>query len=286
MFVISINRIIYYLPLKYLITAKNVTCLIQTTFVCHHTSVTWHTQRPHSKSLNRQCIVYINNQYLHPENENNVSQIVDILGELDNVLDVFLSHSNNITMTQNQLYQLHQLFITPYKYRQSNKDTIRSLSKLSPSTDRDESHTNHDDMYYEFDISNTYFHAKWEKKYAEKVTKLLRCKMTHFIYFLVSIDQVVYEYNSCESIIIPILVIIVGMLLESYLMAWILSADEYGMKLLFNTFEFWSKIINVIVLITVHIITRNILSDDSNRYTEHYKWLMLTAHLVQLSSFF
>ena len=78
------------------------------------------------------------------EHENNVSQIVDILGGLDNVLNVYLSHSNNITMIQNQLYQLHQLFITPYKYQQSNIDQVRSLSRLPLHADQDESHSDHD----------------------------------------------------------------------------------------------------------------------------------------------
>eukprot|EP01083_Nonionella_stella_P075703 205886_1 len=201
------------------------------------------------------------------------SQIIHILGGIDVVLDEFLRETDDVHITQNQLYRLHQLFSTP-------QNKYGALTKLF-SMQHDEDYI--DFTTHIFDDSCTYLHDFLGNILATKILNILHSAWPHVIFFVFVTGFVVLRIWCANHIVFPLYTLIcTGFISHFYVIFWLLSVNKKGIVLVMQTFEFWLKSANItigLVLLTMNHYVLKIWGDDSWGNMNH-KYLRLAGHIT------
>eukprot|EP01083_Nonionella_stella_P111553 327284_1 len=201
------------------------------------------------------------------------SQIIHILGGIDVVLDEFLRETDDVHITQNQLYRLHQLFSTP-------QNKYGALTKLF-SMQHDEDYI--DFTTHIFDDSCTYLHDFLGNILATKILNILHSAWPHVIFFVFVTGFVVLRIWCANHIVFPLYTLIcTGFISHFYVIFWLLSVNKKGIVLVMQTFEFWLKSANItigLVLLTMNHYVLKIWGDDSWGNMNH-KYLRLAGHIA------
>eukprot|EP01084_Bolivina_argentea_P021015 39035_1 len=221
------------------------------------TQLTTHEKLSNGHQIDTKTVYKLFKQQLSgiQDNENDILQIVHILGGIETILDEFFSNENNIHITQTQLQKLHQLLSTPQKYQSYNK--TNSLTTLKSLNKQETIYSKEDEMCYKFDISDTVLNSLFAKESAKKPLTLIHTTTAHFIWAITLVAFLIIRLFMEESIIYPIYTLIVcGIAWHFYIIGWILSANRKSIKLLSKSFEFWFKILNVCTAVCIYWIGR------------------------------
>eukprot|EP01084_Bolivina_argentea_P114163 203304_1 len=156
-------------------------------------------------------------------NSNNMAQIVDIFGGIDNVMTTYFE-SNDISLSHNQLEQMHQILTTPEKYKQKNKDQDIYVS-------------------YKWDINNTVLHSIFTAENSAKIMNVLYNKTLWILYtIIVIIWSLLYSVLGPTNWRYSLYNIFAGVCFSIPLFIFIiLSFNKTAWKLIVFSFDFGIK---------------------------------------------
>eukprot|EP01083_Nonionella_stella_P039814 108303_1 len=194
----------------------------------------------------------------------NTLELVQILGGMDKILKDYVSHSNDLLLTNHQLHQIHDAL-----------NTHSSLSRItnSPNTQDAEKGDIFGDICYEFNENQTYLHSIFGEQIATQILHVLHTKIARTIMSSTVIGYMVLQFIP-NTLILPIYVIVLSCILWiPFFIIYYLSGNIKALKMILNSFEFWFKILYAVFYAIMTII-----------YEYHYGvthgWHYPTLHLI------
>eukprot|EP01083_Nonionella_stella_P275164 934439_1 len=181
-------------------------------------------------------------------NSQNETQIVRILGGIDQILQNYLSESSNIFIDIQQLNKLKQLLETPDKFQIHNKSQPLNavLTQRSNNLELNESAKNR--LIYHLDDTNTCLHAAIGNERATQWLDILHHSITRTTVLTIIFSNLVLFFIPISQATNTLYIVLRSCcwLFAPYTMVLISSANHKALPMAIGTFEFWYKTLNAI----------------------------------------
>eukprot|EP01083_Nonionella_stella_P298825 1014187_1 len=208
--------------------------------------------------------------------DSSILSVINHLGGVDNILEEFLHKDNNIHISQAQLNQLNQLF--------TNKHPTTTTVLSSSNGNEFEIYNKHDEMYHQFDISDTYFQDICSATLSQTALKIATAPWAHVLFALVFLLSLISRaiLRTKNTLIAPLFALISGVVTLGYVMVWFLSANKQGVRLVLLTFEFWLKCGYGLLFVVSRFMNLHIfpVTETANVHRE----LQITSDIAMLSN--
>eukprot|EP01083_Nonionella_stella_P120923 362873_1 len=194
-------------------------------------------------------------------NDNNASSLLATIGGIDEVINVYLSHSD-IILTDNQIHQIHELITT------DDHQTIAAPI-----------HNDEDHLYCKskdgivpillLDPNDTFLNALFEEKYARKIEHFLYSKSTILMMGLAQTVWTIIEYlylHEQHNIVYPLFSVFLFPPTAAFFILCILSVNRTTTRLVLKTFEFWIKMFYMFCWLSSNFVFYYIMNADKFSY--------------------
>eukprot|EP01083_Nonionella_stella_P087824 244483_1 len=206
-------------------------------------------QKKH-ETITRQMVTKSFELYKSQCNKMDEAQIIDILGGIDFIFNECLSENNHTHMTKNQLCRLHQLFITPP--RNGNEEGMNQIANMVG----DESILHNHDMHI-FDVTDAYLYTILGEERAANLSNRFHSVWPHLFAVCGLSIVIILRLTMVDRLIFPLIAILVWPAMIFYVTMWLLCINKKAMRLIMHTFEFWLKLVCMVIAVTmvaIHII--------------------------------
>ena len=182
---------------------------------------------------------------------NDTTRIISILGGIDTILEDYLSISNSLNLSTNQLHDLHRV-LSQQQQRTSkhfHQTLLKSIGNVSNIEDF-ASTPNDDKLVYEFYEEDTYLHSIFSTNTASVISNIIHSSKTHIMICItvalsnfIFISTAISSDQTMDYVHIYYNIPMMAFVWMPYCLCWILGLNRVAFKFINKSFAYWLKVV-------------------------------------------